>query len=307
MPDHARLMTAEARYARLAALPMRPVGGATASPGRRLREVAQHRELLWLLTRRDLQVRYRGSALGFLWTLIRPLVMLLTYYLVLGQILGAAKGVPNFGIYIFSGLTIYMLFSESVGAASGSIVNNAGLVKKIYLPREIFPLASVAGAIFLFAMQMVVLLGAIVVFQQWPEPAGLVYLPPSILLVVIYSLAFALALSALNVYLRDVQYMTDIMLTLLMWASPIVYSWQMVADVIAQYGLPAWTLEIYTNNPLTLAVLGFHKALWAGGTPADYPPDLALRMGIAGIIGLVLLALSHLLFQRMQGSLAQEL
>ncbi len=307
MPDEARLMTAEARYTRLADLPMRPVGGASKSPGRRLREIAQHRELLMLLTRRDLQVRYRGSALGFLWTLIRPLVMLLTYYLILGQVLGAAKGIPNFGIYIFSGLTIYMLFSESVGAAAGSIVNNGGLVKKIYLPREIFPLASVGGAIFLFAMQMVVLVGSVVFFQQWPDPFGLLYLFPSVLLVIVYSLALGLLLSALNVYLRDVQYITEIMLTLLMWASPIVYSWQMVADVIARFGLPAWTLELYTNNPLTLAVLGFHRALWAGGTAADYPPDLALRMGVAGVIGLALLGLAHLLFQRLQGSLAQEL
>ena len=300
-------MTAEARYARLATLPMRPVGGDSGKAAHRVREIARHRELLWLLTRRDLQVRYRGSALGFLWTLIRPLVMLLTYYLILGEVLGAAKGVPNFGIYIFSGLTIYALFSESIGAAAGSIVNNAGLVKKIYLPREIFPLASVGGAVFLFGMQMVVLIGAIVVFGMWPDPAGLVYILPSIVLVLVYALALGLLLSALNVYLRDVQYITEIMLTLLMWASPIVYSWQMVADVIARFGLPAWVLEIYTDNPLTLAVLGFHRALWAGGTPADFPPDLALRMGIAGVIGLALLFVAHTLFQRMQGSLAQEL
>jgi ABC-2 type transport system permease protein len=300
-------MTAEDRYARLAQLPMRPVGGGSASPGGRVREILKHRELLWLLTRRDLQVRYRGSALGFLWTLIRPLVMLLTYYLILGQVLGAAKGVPNFGIYVFSGLTIYVLFSESVGAAAGSIVNNAGLVKKIYLPREIFPLASVGGAIFLFAMQMIVLVGAVVLLRQWPDDFGLLYLIPSILLVVVYSLALGLLLSALNVYLRDVQYITDILMTLLMWASPIVYSWQMVADVIARFGWPAWTLELYTDNPLTLAVLGFHRALWAGGTPADYPADLALRMGVAGLVGIGLLLLAHGLFQRMQGSLAQEL
>ncbi|WP_322412173.1 ABC transporter permease [Microbacterium invictum] len=286
---------------------MRPVGGTSRSPKHRLREIAQHRELLVLLTKRDLQVRYRGSALGFLWTLIRPLVMLLTYYLILGQVLGAARGVPNFGIYIFSGLTIYMLFSESVGAAAGSIVNNGGLVKKIYLPREIFPLASVGGAIFLFGMQMIVLIGSVVVFQQWPDPFGLLYLIPAIVLMLIYSLTLGLLLSALNVYLRDVQYITEIMLTLLMWASPIVYSWQMVADVIARFRLPEWALEVYTNNPLTLAVLGFHRAIWSGGTPSDYPPDLALRMLIAALVGLVLLGFAHLLFQRMQGSLAQEL
>ncbi|MDQ4215380.1 ABC transporter permease [Microbacterium capsulatum] len=299
-------MTADDRYARLAELPLRPLGGSPA-PASRLREILRHRELLWLLTRRDLQVRYRGSALGFLWTLIRPIVLLMTYFLILGQVLGAAKGVPNFGIYIFSGLTIFMLFSESLGAAAGSIVNNAGLVKKIYLPREIFPLASVGGAIFLFGMQLLVLIGAVVVFREWPDPSGLWYLLPSILLVLVYVLAAGLILSALNVYLRDVQYITEILLTLLMWASPIVYSWRMVAAVFTRFGLPSWTLELYTNNPLTLAVLGFHRALWAGGTAADYPTDLALRMGIAGIVGVALLFVAHWLFQRMQGSLAQEL
>lgn len=301
-------MTVEDRYARLAALPMRPVGGRrTLSPFGRVREVVEHRELLWLLTRRDLQVRYRGSALGFLWTLIRPLVMLLTYYLILGEVLGAAKGVTNFGIYVFAGLTIYMLFSESVGAASGSIVSNGGLVKKIYLPREIFPLASVGGALFLFGMQMVVLVGAILLFRVWPDPFGLVYLLPSIALVLVYSLALGLILSALNVYLRDIQYLTEILLTLMMWGSPIVYSWQMAADVMQRFHLPAWALEVYTNNPLTLAVLGFHRALWSGGTAADFPHDLALRMGVAGVVGVALLVGAHALFQRMQGNLAQEL
>ena len=273
----------------------------------RIREIFRHRQLLWLLTRRDLQVRYRGSSLGFLWTLIKPLIMLATYYLVLGQILGAAKGIEGFGIYVFTGLTIYMLFSESVGAAAGSIVNNAGLVKKIYVPREIFPLASVGGALFLVGMQFLVLVAAVVASQSWPDLGGIVYFLPSVLLVLIYSLALALVLSVLNVYLRDLQYITEILLTLLMWASPIVYSWQMVRDVIARFGLPSWLLEVYTNNPLTLAVLGFHRALWGGGTAADYPPDLWLRMLIAGAVGIIVLMLAQVVFQRRQGNVAQEL
>lgn len=274
---------------------------------RRIREIIHHRDLLWLLTRRDLQVRYRGSVLGFLWTLIKPLVMLATYYIILGQVLGAARGIPNFAIYIFSGLTIYLLFSESVGAAAGSIVNNAGLVKKIYVPREIFPLASLGGALFLVGMQFVVLIGAIAVSGQWPTFDGLLYFFPAVLLMLVYSLAIGLLLSVLNVYLRDVQYITEILLTLMMWGSPIVYSWQMVGDVLERFNLPAWLLEVYTNNPLTLAVLGFHRALWASGSPADYPADLALRMGIAGIVGLLLLGFAQLVFQRRQGNVAQEL
>jgi ABC-2 type transport system permease protein len=287
---------------------MRSVGDSgAASLVRRVREIVQHRELLWLLTRRDLQVRYRGSALGFLWTLIKPLIMLATYYLVLGQILGAARGIPAFAIYVFAGLTIYLLFSESVGAAAGSIVNNAGLVKKIYVPREIFPLASVGGALFIVGMQFVVLIAAIVVSRQWPDPMGLLYLIPSLLLILVYALAFGLLLSVLNVYLRDVQYISEILLTILMWASPIVYSWRRVGELVAEYGLPAWVIDVYTNNPITLAVLGIHRALWAGGTPADYPADLWLRMLIAGVAGLVLLMLAQLVFQRRQGNVAQEL
>lgn len=273
----------------------------------RIREIYEHRQLLWLLTRRDLQVRYRGSVLGFLWTLIRPLILLAVYYVILGQVLGAAHGVVNFGIYVFSGLTIYMLFSESVGAAAGSIVGNGGLVKKIYVPREIFSLAAIGGATFMFAMQLLVLVAAVVAFQVWPAPTGLLYLVPSILLILVYVTAIGLILSALNVYLRDVQYLTDILLMLMMWGSPIVYSWQMVANVIARYNLPAWVLEVYTNNPLTLAVLGFHRALWSGGTSLDYPSDLAFRMLIAGIIGCVLLVFANVGFRRMQGNLAQEL
>lgn len=300
-------MSIEARYERLAGLPMRSFDGGVDAPTHRIREVFQHRELLWLLTRRDLQVRYRGSVLGFLWTLIRPLVLLATFYLILGQVLGAARGIENFGIYVFSGLTIFMLFSEGIGSAAGSIVGNGALVKKIYVPREIFPLAAVAGAIFMVGMQLVVLISAILIWQVWPDPLGLLYFLPSVALILVYVLAIGLMLAALNVYLRDIQYLTDLLLTLMMWGSPIVYSWQMVAEVMDRFNLPGWALDVYTNNPLTLAVLGFHRALWSGGTAADYPPDLALRMVIAGAVGVGLLVLSHYAFQRMQGNLAQEL
>jgi ABC-type polysaccharide/polyol phosphate export permease len=156
-------------------------------------------------------------------------------------------------------------------------------------------------------MQLVVLICAILLWQVWPDPFGLLYFLPSVALILVYVLAIGLMLAALNVYLRDIQYLTDLLLTLMMWGSPIVYSWQMVAEVMDRFNLPEWALDVYTNNPLTLAVLGFHRALWSGGTATDYPPDLALRMAIAGVVGIGLLVLSHYAFQRMQGNLAQEL
>src|SRR5690606_4955539 len=140
--------------------PLRTVGsadGGIRQGWRSLRDVLGRRELLGLLVRRDLKARYKGSALGFLWSFIRPLTQLLIYYVVVGQFLQAARGIPDFAVYIFCGLTIFGLFSETLAGASTSIISNQGLIKKIALPREIFPLASVGSALFNFAVQLLVL------------------------------------------------------------------------------------------------------------------------------------------------------
>jgi len=299
--DSARL-----RLSRLAQEPLTQVASA-ARFWPSVRAIVGHRHLLGLLVRRDIKARYKDSVLGLLWTLINPIVQLTVYYVVMGQFLGAARGIPDFAIYIFSGLTIYSLFSEALTGSTGSIVANAGLVKKVYVPREIFPLSALGAAMFTFTVQLGVLILACIVLGAAPISLGLVYFVPSVLLIIVYGAAIGLALSALNVYLRDVQYLTQVLLMLAMWSSPIVYGWTMVNTVFDQFGLPAWLLEVYTNSPLTLAVLGFHKAFWIAGTPADYPPDLAMRMGIALLVGIVLLWLGQRLFSRLQGNFAQEL
>jgi len=275
--------------------------------GGKFREIISRRELLNLLVRRDLQARYRDSFLGFLWTVIRPIIQFLMYFIVLGQFLRAAEGIDQFAIYLFSGLTLFTFFSDMVFGSTGSIIGNAGLVKKIYLPREIFPLASIGAAGFMFTVQLVVLVVAAVVFRALPEPVMMLWFFPSVFLILVYGIGIGLLLAALNVYLRDIQYLTEVVMMLAMWGSPIVYSWQMVVDAVARLGLPAWVLEIYAANPLTIAVLGFHKAFWGAGTPADYPPELGLRMLIAGVVGVVLLLISQRVFTRLQGNFAQEL
>ena len=298
------------RYARLAAAPFVRTdarGIELPTRGGKLREIYERRELLRLLVRRDLQARYRDSFLGFLWTLIRPIILFAMYYVVLGKFLRAAEGVPSFAVYLFSGLTIYAFFSEMVLGATGSMLANAGLLKKIYLPREIFALASVGSAGFMFLVQCLVLLAAAILTQALPDAVQMLWFFPSVLLMLVYGLALGLLLSALNVYLRDVQYITDVLMMLAMWGSPIVYTWSMVSSAFRSMGLPAWAFEIYTNNPITLAVLGFHRAFWNGGGPADYPADLGIRMLIAGAVGLVLLVISHRVFTRLQGNFAQEL
>lgn len=299
--------SASERYVRLSALPLREVGGLRPFTPQgfvgSIRDILAHREMLDLLVKRDLKSRYKDSALGFLWSLARPLVQLLIYFIVLGQFIGAARGIPDFAIFIFSGLTAMGLFTEIAVGGTGSILANAGLVKKVYVPRELFPLASTGSALFNFGVQLLVLLVATVVAGKPPLHAQLGYVIPSLALIVVYGLAFALLLGALNVYLRDVQYLVEVATMLLFWASPVVYAWSMVKGLIHH----AWILDIYTNNPLTLAVIGFQKAFWVAGDTLPQPDDLLLRQVIALVIGIVLLVMSHRVFLRLQGNFAQEL
>jgi ABC-2 type transport system permease protein len=298
------------RLARIAALPFSTIdsrGVVSLGWGGKLRELFSRRQLLLLLVRRDLQARYRDSFLGFLWTVIRPLIQFLMYFIVLGQFLRAAEGIPEFAIYLFAGLTLYTFFNDMVAGATGSILMNAGLVKKIYLPREIFPLASIGGAGFMFLVQLGVLAVAAIAFQALPAPVEMLWFFPSLGITLLYGTAIGLLLSAANVYLRDIQYLTEVVLMLAMWASPIVYSWNMVEDVISTYALPSWVMELYLANPLTIAVMGFHHAFWGAGTVADYPEGLGLRMVVATLAGLVLLWIGQRTFSRLQGNFAQEL
>ncbi len=292
---------------RLAALPLEPVGSSTGSGASALwqpvRKVFQQRELLGLLVRRDLKARYKDSALGFFWSLIRPLLQLAIYFVVMGYFLQAAKGIPDFAVYVFAGLTAMGLFTETVVGGTGSIVANAGLVKKVYLPREVFPLASVGSALFNFAIQMFVLLLATILVGQPPIHWQILYVVPALLVLVIFGTAFALLFGAINVYLRDMQYLAEVGTMLLFWASPVVYSWQMVSSMVTSPIL----LEIYTNNPLTLAVLGFQRAFWVAGESVPQPEGLLLRLLIAIVVGLILLLISHRVFLRLQGNFAQEL
>ncbi|HEU4849024.1 MAG TPA: ABC transporter permease [Terrimesophilobacter sp.] len=313
--------SAQERADRLAQEPFQVSGRVRASFLRNLvapaREIFSHRELLGLLVRRELKSRYKDSSLGFLWSLIKPLTMLLIYYVAIGQFLGAARGVPDFAIFVFAGLTLWGLYSEIVAIGTKSIVINAPLIRKVYLPREIFPLAATGSALFNFAIQMVVLIGAIVALGQFPVSWRVVYALAAIVIVLIYGVALAILLSALNVYLRDVEYLVEVGLLVFFWASPIVYSWSYVVDAAVRSELP-WLEWVYLLNPISNAMLAFQVGLWKAGSEdrvlgditilaQQWPADLDLRLLIVTVVGLLLLWVSQRVFSRLQGNFAQEI
>jgi len=297
------------RSTRIVNDPLREIGNSAAQRRSALASVVEifsYRELLVRLVVREVRARYKNSSLGIVWSLMRPLAQLIIYYVAIGQFLGAARSIPDFAVFIFTGLTIWTLYSEIVSGGTASILANAGLVKKVYLPREIFPLAAVGGALFNFAVQFLVLIAATIVLGRPPLTIDLLLAPLAIVLIIVFGTAIALVLSAINVYLRDIEHLVEILMLVLFWASPIVYSVTFVHQVLQG----SWVEELYLANPMTLGVLGMQKAMWVAGAvdPAQYwPPLLGVRMLIALGVGLIALYFAQRVFSRLQGNFAQEL
>jgi ABC-2 type transport system permease protein len=275
--------------------------------GAATQEIWQYRELLGGLVRKELKIRYKNSALGFVWSLLLPLVQLAVYWLVIGKFLNAGA-IPAYGIFIFSGLAVWTLFNEMVSTSTTSVLNNAGLVKKVYFPRELFPLAAVGAAMINFCFQLVILVGAVVAAGinsgVWPD---LQYLPLAVLglvVLLLFGTALGLVLAAANVYLRDVQHLIGIVLMLWFWVTPIIYDVNKVARV-----LPEWLYTIYLLNPVASVVFSFQKVFWPQGEDSGlaFDGDLTLRLGALTVVCAAFLWFAQRVFARAQGNFAQEL
>jgi ABC-2 type transport system permease protein len=307
----ARLAKAE-RLARVNEMPFIDVsrdGGFFAGTFKSIQEIWQHRELLGRLVRREVKARYKDSKLGIVWSLFRPIIQLLIYYFAIGKIMGAGRSVPDYAVFVFVGLTFWMLYSEIISGGVRSIMDNAGLVKKVYLPREIFPLSAIGSALVNFGIQLGVLLIGIALISRYAWSPQLLLAPLAFLTILIFGGALALLVAALNVYLRDIQHFVEIYLLIFFWASPIVYPFTFVHRELNGN----WLEQIYLANPATIAIIGAQKALWSSGSTGAgsivqyWPPNLDVRLIIVLAVSVVVLWLAQRVFARLQGNFAQEL
>lgn len=275
------------------------------------RDLRQSSFLLKLLVRKELKVRYRGSVLGLLWSYVKPAVQFIVFYVALGVFLGLERsarnpdGLSNYAVYLFSGIVLINFFSEALGNSARSIVNNGNLIKKIYLPRELFPVASVWVSAVHFFPQLVVLVIGCVVAGWHPDAFQLLAAVGGFAIVGFLATGLGLLFGAANVYFRDSENLVDMLLMVATWASPVMYSWTMVEAKLGP-GLFA----LYQANPITVGVELFHYAFWYPTTDgsAAMPPNLfSLWLPVGMIISLVVLALGQLTFRRLEGRFAQEL
>lgn len=266
-------------------------------------DVFRHRYLLSLLLKKGIATRYYGSVLGWVWSYLRPAAQFLMYYLVIGVVLGANRGMEYFPVYLFAGIITVNLFSEALRNTTNAITDNSSLVKKIYLPRELFPVAAIGVAFVHFLPQAAVLL-IVCLFLGWTISWNLVLaFVVGVVVVLIFALGLGLFFGSINVAYRDARNIVDLILMFATWASPVLYSAHMVQDLT-----PAWFFNLFMVNPVTSAVELFHNVFWLPLAPDSWRPEhLLVNSAIGLLIAVATLLVGQLTFKKLEGNFAQHL
>ena len=283
----------------------------------RLRDIWRSHELLVYLIRTEIKVKYKNSILGLLWSMVSPALTLAVYTMVFGYFLH--NGIPNFVIYLFSGLLLWNFFSTGIVTATSVVVNNAGLVKKVSFPREILALASIGSAGVFFFFQACVMVIFMLILRSPPAWPLLWLVLVAMIPTLVLASGLGILLAAVNVYMRETQHLVTVIVgSAWFWACPIVYSYQnTVAAHLRAHGL-TW---LYFLNPLTPLVMTFQRVLYARpdvhSTIAPHPPIQLLPTwpaityvwGDALVLafGIVLFYVAMIVFGRLAGNFAEEL
>jgi lipopolysaccharide transport system permease protein len=243
--------------------------------GLRLSELWPYRELLYFLIWRDLKVRYRQTAFGVTWAVLQPVGLTVVFTFFLGRLSGIVpEGVP-YALFALSGLVPWTLFSQSLVRASDSLVLAANLIQKVYFPRLLLPIASVGTTLLDAAIALVVLLIAMVV-MSFPPDLTVVWLLPLAILAMATALAVGIWLAAMNVRYRDVRHAVPFVVQIWLFASPVVYSAQLVPE--------QWRW-LYYLNPMAGVIDGFRWALVSEGAPPAGPVLLAALVTAVLLVG----------------------
>jgi ABC-2 type transport system permease protein len=285
---------------------------------RRLQELYAHRQILMNLVRKEIKVKYTSSALGAAWSMLNPLLFLAVFYFVFGVIL--RNNAPAFPVYLLSGILAWNFLSTSLSLSARSVVDNANLVKKVYLPREILPLASVGASLFDFVLQLIVLVIFMAALTYGVLGLNLLLLPLAMAALFLFTCALALWVGALNVRYRDTQHLLNIALLAWFWFTPIVYASGYMYSRLVHHGTWLWLL--YLANPMAAIVFGFQRAFYGDVCPAivvqtsanhscQLPPVglgwLAMLIGCVVVGSALLLYLFWRHFFKLSGDFAEEL
>jgi lipopolysaccharide transport system permease protein len=240
----------------------------------KLREVWEYRELLFFLTWRNIQVRYKQTALGVTWAIIQPLFTMAVFSLFFGRLAKVpSDGIP-YPIFAFAALVPWTFFSNGLSQSSNSLVGNSNLIKKVYFPRLTIPVSTVLSGVVDFMLAFVMVLGMMFYYRIVPT-ANVLWIPLLLLLALVTSLGVGLWLSALNVQYRDVQHAVPFLTQFWMFSTPIAYPSSLLSE--------PWR-TLYALNPMVGVVEGFRWAL-LGTQPA--PGAILIASSLVAVLILV--------------------
>jgi lipopolysaccharide transport system permease protein len=259
-----------------------------------------YRELIASLAWKNIALRYKQAYLGIAWAIIKPLSLMLIFTLV-RSFVGINSGSIPYPILTFAALMPWSFFQESCSDGVNSLVANTHLIKKIYFPREIFPIISVITKLGDLGINFLILAGLMVWYQMLPS-VYILWVPVIIAYTVLVALPISLVGAAVNVYYRDVGAVLPLLLSLLMYASPVIYPLQLVKDkLLVQQAVGEWSntlYTLYTLNPMAGIIDAFQSVVLR-----SQPPDLMAM--VPGVIMIaILLPLSYLYFKRAESFFA---
>jgi lipopolysaccharide transport system permease protein len=260
----------------------------------RLNEVWEYRELLFFLAWRDVKIRYKQTVLGAAWAVLQPLLTMVVFTIFFGGLAKVGSDGLPYPIFSYTGLLPWTLFSQALTLSSASLVTSSNLIKKVYFPRIVIPMAAVLSGVIDFGVSLVALFGLMAYYKIWPSLL-VIWIPAIFLLSLAASLGAGLWLATLNVEYRDVRYVVPFLVQIWLFVTPVIYPASKVTAKLAEHGVPGW---IYGLNPMAGVVEGFRWAL-LGRTP--FPAQL---LATSVLVTLLMLVTGSFYLRRMEATFA---
>ena len=264
------------------------------------KNIYEYRELMTTLAWKNIALRYKQAYLGIAWAIVKPVTLMLIFTLV-KSFVGIESGDIPYPILVFAALMPWTFFQESTSDGVTSVVGNTALIKKIYFPREIFPITAVLTKLVELGINFIILAGLMVWYQMMPS-VYILWVPLIIAYTILAALTIAFVGAAINVYFRDVGTALPVLLSLLMYASPVIYPLQLVKDkLLTEQAAGEWSnalYTLYTLNPLAGIIDAFQSVVLRSEAP-----DLNAMIPGAIMIA-ILLPLSYLYFKRAESYFA---
>ena len=260
-----------------------------------IKEIFKYRELLKNNVKKEVRGRYKNSILGVMWTFLNPLLQIAVYAMIFPYILKQQQ--PYYLIFVCVGLIPWSFFTTTIIQSTNTIIGNANIVKKVYFPREILPLSVVLSGAINFLIATIIIL-AFCIGGGKGITWHIIIFPIILLLQMILQLAISFVLSAVTVYIRDIEHFVQIVLMLMFYATPIVYS---TATLDASTKTAQFMKQIILLNPMTAIIEGYRSIFYTQTLP-DFK-----GIGIWYIISIALLFIGWLIFKKLQKGFAEEL